>query len=65
MLSYFLCQHKFCDLFQVSQEEWDESIQTYPELEEHGSCFDCDDRSANASMEPGKTKMDILTKMPF
>ena len=56
MLSYFQCQHKYCSLFELSELEWNEAIHIYPELNERGSCFDCDERSANASMEPGKKK---------
>ena len=56
MLSYFQFQHKYCSLFELSDDEWKEATTIYPELEERGSCFDCDDRSANASMEPGKNK---------
>ena len=56
MLSYFLSQHKYSGLFELSEEEWKEAIKVYPELNEPGSCFECDERSANASMEPGKNK---------
>jgi len=56
MLSYFLCQHKYCGLFKLSEEEWENASNQYPELEEPGSCFDTDNHSANASMEPGKNR---------
>jgi len=48
MLSYFQFQHKYCSLFELCDDEWKEATTIYPELEERGCCFDCDDRSANA-----------------
>jgi len=57
MLSYFLCQHKYSGLFELSSEEWQEAITAYPELNnKEGQNFEFDENSANASMEPGKNK---------
>jgi len=53
---FFLCQHKYSGLFELNEEEWNSAIECYPELNEPGSCFECDNRSANASMESGKNK---------
>lgn len=54
MLSYFLCQHKYCGLFELSDDEWSEAVTAHPELLDDELDFNYDARSANASMEPGK-----------
>ena len=56
MLSYFLCQHKYSNLFELSSEEWEEAVLEYPELIEEELNFEFDDRSANANKKLGKNK---------
>ena len=56
MLSYFLCQHKYSGLFELSEDEYREAVRVNPELEEPDDRCEFDERSANASMEPGKNK---------
>jgi hypothetical protein len=56
MLSYFLCQHPFVSLFELSVDEMNDALKKYPELNAQNSEFVCDKNSANASMEPGKNK---------
>jgi hypothetical protein len=56
MLSYFLCQHPFVSLFELSDDEMKDALKKYPELDSQDSEFVCDKNSANASMEPGKNK---------
>jgi hypothetical protein len=55
MLSYFLCQHPF--VFELSDDEMNDALKKYPELNAQDSEFICDKKSANASMEPGKNKV--------
>jgi hypothetical protein len=56
MLSYFLCQHPYVSLFELSDEEMSDALKKYPELREQDTDFACDSNSPNASMEPGKNK---------
>ena len=56
MLSYFLCQHPYVSLFELSDEEMSEALKKYPELREQDIDFARDSNSSNASMEPGKNK---------
>ena len=61
MLSYFLVQHKFCDLFQLTNEEWKEAIEQDPSLSESTDNVHYDMNSANAWIEPGKNKDGYFT----
>lgn len=55
MLSYFLVQHKYCDLFTLSEEEYKMAIENHPELLDSGNVT-YENFSANAYIEPGKNR---------
>jgi hypothetical protein len=54
MLSYFLVQHKYSDLFELDEKEWKEAVTENPSLLENDSFLNYEPRSANAWIEPGK-----------
>jgi hypothetical protein len=56
MLSYFLVQHKYVDLFSLSEEEWKQAIADHPHLLEEDENMRYESFSADAYMEPGKNK---------
>jgi hypothetical protein len=54
MLSYFTVQHDSSDLFSLSEEEWNEAILVYPELDKESEFPKYLSRSADAWIEPKK-----------
>jgi len=54
MLSYFLVQHKFIELFELEESEWNEAVEAFPHLLEKDPVANYEPRSANAWVEPGK-----------
>jgi hypothetical protein len=54
MLSYFLVQHKYVELFELSNDEWNKAISENPFLLNNQSFINYDSRSSNAFIEPGK-----------
>jgi hypothetical protein len=54
MLSYFLVQHKFLDIFELNEDEWEEAVRENPNLLKENNFVNYETRSANAYIEPGK-----------
>ena len=54
MLSQFLVQHNFYDIFSLCEQEWKKAVAEYPELDEEDEFLNFFPRSPNAWIEPKK-----------
>ena len=56
MFSYFLVKHKYVDIFELDNDEWEEAIVAHPELLIEDPLVNFEPRSANAFIVPGKDR---------
>lgn len=70
MLSKFKAQHDSVDVFRLDEDEWNEAINQYPELNNSNQFINYYQRSANAWIIPKKdnyfdndTILDVLKRL--